>query len=58
LTQRSLQPIDVREKIAAPPIALVRRAGLALTPAAEFLVDLLRRVAEGRRLTAPARAQT
>jgi LysR family transcriptional regulator, regulator of abg operon len=45
LTRRSLQPIDVREAIAAPPIVLVRRAALALTPAAEFLVDRLRNAA-------------
>ena len=45
LTRRSLQRINVRETIAAPPIVLVRRAGLALTPAAEFFADLLRRAA-------------
>jgi hypothetical protein len=35
----------VREKIAAPPIVLVRRTALALTRAAELLADLLRRAA-------------
>ena len=48
LIQRSLARIVVREKIAAPPIALVRRGALALTPAAEFLADLLRRAAVAR----------
>jgi LysR family transcriptional regulator, regulator of abg operon len=43
LTRGSLQRINVRERIAAPPIVLVRRAALALTPAAELLADLLRR---------------
>lgn len=33
------------EKIAAPPICMVRRAVLPLTPAAEFLSDLVRRAA-------------
>jgi DNA-binding transcriptional LysR family regulator len=45
LTRRSLQRIKVREKIAAPPIVLVRRSALALTPAAEFFADLLRSAA-------------
>jgi LysR family transcriptional regulator of abg operon len=55
LTRRSLQRIDVREEIAAPPIVLVRRAALALTPAAEFLADLLRRAAgrQGRTRNKP-----
>jgi DNA-binding transcriptional LysR family regulator len=42
LTRRNLTRIDVRETIAAPPIAFVRRGALALTPAAECLADLLR----------------
>ena len=39
----TLQKIDIREPIAAPPICLIRRAALPLTPAAEYLSDLLRR---------------
>jgi LysR family transcriptional regulator of abg operon len=42
LTRRNLTRIEVRETIAAPPIAFVRRGALALTPAAECLADLLR----------------
>jgi LysR family transcriptional regulator of abg operon len=40
---QSLTPISVRETLPAPAIVVVRRAGLPLTPAAEFLLDLLRR---------------
>ena len=39
----TLAKIAVREKIAAPPICLIRRAALPLTPAAEYLSDLMRR---------------
>jgi len=39
-----LKQIEV-EKVAAPTICLIRRANLPLTPAAEFLSDLVRRVA-------------
>jgi DNA-binding transcriptional LysR family regulator len=39
----ALAPIPVREVLPAPAIVTVRRAGLPLTPAAEFLLDLLRR---------------
>jgi len=38
-----LQKIDVRETISAPAVALIRRADMPLTPAAEHLCDLLRR---------------
>jgi LysR family transcriptional regulator of abg operon len=38
-----LVPIPVKETFSAPSIVTVRRAGLPLTPAAEFLLDLLRR---------------
>jgi LysR family transcriptional regulator of abg operon len=41
----TLQKIAVREKIAAPPICIIRRAALPLTPAADFLCDLMRRAA-------------
>jgi LysR family transcriptional regulator, regulator of abg operon len=42
-TGGTLAPIPVKEPLPAPPIVTVRRAGLPLTPAAEFLLDLLRR---------------
>ncbi|HEX3504511.1 MAG TPA: LysR substrate-binding domain-containing protein [Xanthobacteraceae bacterium] len=42
-TSDTLAPIPVKETLPAPPIVTVRRAGLPLTPAAEFLLDLLRR---------------
>jgi LysR family transcriptional regulator of abg operon len=43
-----LERIKVREKLEAPPICLMRRSRLPLTPAAEFLCDLVRRAAAGR----------
>jgi DNA-binding transcriptional LysR family regulator len=43
LTAQALAPIDVKEILPAPPIVMVRRAGLPLTPAAEFFADLMRR---------------
>jgi DNA-binding transcriptional LysR family regulator len=52
-----LVQIPIREKLEAPAIVLVKRAGLPLTPAAEFFCDLMRRgsVAMKRgRGTAPA----
>jgi DNA-binding transcriptional LysR family regulator len=39
----ALRKLDLREEIEAPPICIIRRAALPLTPAAEFLCDLLRR---------------
>jgi DNA-binding transcriptional LysR family regulator len=42
-TSDTLKPIPVKETLPAPPIVTVRRAGLPLTPAAEHLLDLLRR---------------
>jgi DNA-binding transcriptional LysR family regulator len=39
----TLRKLDLREEIEAPPICIIRRAALPLTPAAEFLCDLLRR---------------
>jgi DNA-binding transcriptional LysR family regulator len=49
----TLQKIRIREEIAAPPICLIRRTALPLTPAAEYLGDLLRR-ASARHARAPA----
>jgi LysR family transcriptional regulator of abg operon len=51
---QSLAPIPVREVFPAPSIVTVRRAGLPLTPAAEFLLDLLRRNVPRRGRDAPA----
>ncbi|HEY4374542.1 MAG TPA: LysR substrate-binding domain-containing protein [Burkholderiales bacterium] len=45
LTRSALQIIDTRETMSAPPIAIVRRAALPLTPAADYLCDMFRRAA-------------
>ncbi|WP_076998851.1 LysR substrate-binding domain-containing protein [Variovorax sp. KK3] len=45
LTRDVLQAFDVSETLAAPPICIIQRAGLPLTPATEYLCDLLRRAA-------------
>jgi len=45
ITRNLLACIDVRERLPAPPICIVRRARLPLTPAAEYLADMLRRSA-------------
>lgn len=42
-TVDAFETIDIGELPAAPPIVLIKRGGLPLTPAAEFLVDLMRR---------------
>lgn len=42
LIDRSLVQIAVKEKLPAPPIVVIRRKGLPLTPAAEAFVDLMR----------------
>jgi DNA-binding transcriptional LysR family regulator len=43
LTRNALQIIDTRETMSAPAIAVVRRAALPLTPAADYLCDMFRR---------------
>jgi LysR family transcriptional regulator of abg operon len=43
-----LVPILLRERLEAPPVLMVKRSSLPLTPAAEFLADLLRRAALNR----------
>ena len=43
LTRDGLQRIDVAEPLPAPPICIVRRAGLPLTPAGEYFCDMMRR---------------
>ena len=45
----TLQKIPIREKIAAPPVCIIRRAALPLTPAAEFLCDQLKDAAASGR---------
>ena len=43
LLRVSVAPIRVKELLPAPPICLVRRGGLPLTPAAEYFCDMIRR---------------
>ena len=38
-----IQAVPVRETLPAPPVCLVRRNGLQLTPAAEYFCDMMRR---------------
>lgn len=45
LLRDRVQPILVKEVLPAPPICLVRRSGLPLTPAAEYFCDMMRRAA-------------
>ncbi len=40
-----LQRIHVQEQLAGPPICIVQRTGLPLTPAAEYFCDMMRRAA-------------
>jgi DNA-binding transcriptional LysR family regulator len=43
LTRNALAVIDVKETIASPPICIVLRADLPLTPVAEYFCDMIRR---------------
>ena len=43
LTRSALQVIDIEESLPAPDIVVIRRAGLPLTPAADYLCDMFRR---------------
>lgn len=43
LLRDKVAPIHVREILPAPPMCLIRRAGLPLTPAAEYFCDMMRR---------------
>ncbi len=43
--RESLQRIEVKEPLYAPPICIVQRTGLPLTPAAEYFCDMIRRAA-------------
>lgn len=42
-TVNAFETIDIGELTPAPPIVLIKRGGLPLTPAAEYLADLVRR---------------
>jgi len=53
LTRDALQVVRVREALPAPAIVLVRKPGLPLTPAAEFLCDLLLRQGPAQPRAAP-----
>lgn len=46
LYKEVLMALDIEETLSAPPICIVRRARLPLTPAAEYFCDLLRRTSE------------
>lgn len=54
LTRGVLVTIALREELAAPPIVVVQRAALPLTPAATHLLDLMRR-AQARLARPPLR---
>lgn len=43
LLRHAVQPIHVRELLPAPPVCLVRRNGLPMTPAADYFCDMMRR---------------
>lgn len=43
MTRKALTTIKVEEELTAPPLVLVRRSDLPLTPAALYLLDLMRR---------------
>lgn len=43
LMRDAVEPLRVSEMLPAPPICLVRRSGLPLTPAAEYFCDMMRR---------------
>jgi LysR family transcriptional regulator of abg operon len=43
VTADALVAMPIREPLPSPPTVTVRRAGLPLTPAAEFLIDLISR---------------
>ena len=45
LTRGVVQPLRVTEPLPAPPVCVARRAGLPLTPAAEYFCDMVRRAA-------------
>jgi LysR family transcriptional regulator, regulator of abg operon len=46
-----LAPIEVAERLAAPDMCLIKRSSLPLTPAAEYLADLVQRAALQERVS-------
>ncbi len=56
-TTQLVQHIVIKEDLVAPPICIVRRARLPLTPAAEHLSDLFRRAAANHIQHLPWRAK-
>ena len=46
LTAALLHIFEIQESLPAAPICIVRRARLPLTPAAEYLCDMMRRAAQ------------
>ena len=57
LLRDTFQEIKVREKLPAPPVCIVQRTGLPLTPAAEHYCTLLRRRRAHQEAVAPAGAR-
>ncbi|HVV92191.1 MAG TPA: LysR substrate-binding domain-containing protein [Hyphomicrobiales bacterium] len=55
LTADALVKIEINEPLPAPPIVIIRRAGLPLTPAAEYFCDLVRRYRPRDDVPAPSR---
>ena len=58
LTRDALQRIEVVEPLPAPPICIIRRAGLPLTPAGEYLCDMMRRASAHVKTARAGRAKT
>ena len=57
LLRDTFQEIKVREKLPAPPVCIVQRTGLPLTPAAEHYCTLLRRRRAHQEAVAPTGAR-
>ena len=58
LTRDALQRIEVVEPLPAPPICIIRRAGLPLTPAGEYLCDMMRRASAHVKTARAGRGKT
>ncbi|MBL0421551.1 LysR family transcriptional regulator [Ramlibacter sp. AW1] len=60
LTRNALQRVNVRERLEAPPIVLVRRVALPLAPAADYFSDMFRRatLAYRGRVAAPTHSDS
>jgi len=54
LTRDTLALIPIKERLAAPPIVLIQRPDLPLTPAAEYFCDVMRRYAPDTDAIGPA----